>query len=65
MLDMGFEQQITSLVRFLPKERQTVFFSATWPREVKQIAGTFATNSPVHIFIGNVQVGKTSASHCC
>ncbi|MEW5319605.1 MAG: hypothetical protein WDW38_010749 [Sanguina aurantia] len=55
MLDMGFEQQITSLVRFLPKERQTVFFSATWPREVKQIAGAFAKNAPVHIFIGNVQ----------
>ena len=34
MLDMGFEPQIQRIVRSIPTERQTLFFSATWPREV-------------------------------
>jgi ATP-dependent RNA helicase DDX5/DBP2 len=53
MLDMGFEPQIQSIVAFVPKERQTLFFSATWPRDVKKIAVQFVQTSPVHVFIGS------------
>jgi ATP-dependent RNA helicase DDX5/DBP2 len=38
MLDMGFEPQIQKIVRSVPRNRQTLFFSATWPKEVKSIA---------------------------
>jgi hypothetical protein len=38
MLDMGFEPQIQKIVRSVPRQRQTLFFSATWPKEVKSIA---------------------------
>ncbi|KAJ9529034.1 hypothetical protein QJQ45_007096 [Haematococcus lacustris] len=55
MLDMGFEPQIQKIVRTIPRQRQTLFFSATWPREVKQIASQFVTNQTVHIFIGGVE----------
>ncbi len=55
MLDMGFEPQIQKIVRTLPPQRQTLFFSATWPREVKQIAAQFVTNRPVHVFVGSVE----------
>jgi ATP-dependent RNA helicase DDX5/DBP2 len=55
MLDMGFEPQIQRIVRCLPKQRQTLFFSATWPREVKQIASQFVVNNTVHVFIGGVE----------
>ena len=34
MLDMGFEPQIRSIIRRLPRRRQTLMFSATWPEEV-------------------------------
>ena len=34
MLDMGFEPQIRAIVDRLPAQRQSIFFSATWPREV-------------------------------
>lgn len=34
MLDMGFEPQIQRIVSRLPHHRQTLFFSATWPKEV-------------------------------
>ena len=47
MLDMGFEPQIQRIVRSIPTNRQTLFFSATWPREVKAIAAQFVTNQTV------------------
>ncbi|GIL49348.1 hypothetical protein Vafri_5723 [Volvox africanus] len=55
MLDMGFEPQIQRIVRTLPRQRQTLFFSATWPREVKHIAAQFVVNQTVHVFIGGVE----------
>ncbi|HEX2093642.1 MAG TPA: DEAD/DEAH box helicase [Longimicrobiaceae bacterium] len=38
MLDMGFRPQISEILRHLPKQRQTLFFSATMPNEVKSLA---------------------------
>ncbi len=38
MLDMGFIHDVRRIVRLLPKERQTLFFSATLPGEVRQLA---------------------------
>lgn len=77
MLDMGFEPQIQDIVSSMPGStahdaeadngllRQTLFFSATWPKEVKKIARQFCRNEPVHVFVGNVQVcWLTSHRHC-
>ncbi|MDD5116421.1 MAG: DEAD/DEAH box helicase [Candidatus Omnitrophica bacterium] len=41
MLDMGFAPQIEKILRFLPKERQTMLFSATMPREIMDIASKY------------------------
>ncbi len=41
MLDMGFLPQITRIFQELPKERQTMLFSATMPREIMKIAATY------------------------
>jgi ATP-dependent RNA helicase RhlE len=38
MLDMGFRPQINQILRHCPKQRQTLFFSATMPNEVKSLA---------------------------
>ncbi|HEX6069232.1 MAG TPA: DEAD/DEAH box helicase [Longimicrobiaceae bacterium] len=38
MLDMGFRPQINEILRHIPKKRQTLFFSATLPNEVKSLA---------------------------
>ena len=42
-------------MRSIPAQRQTLFFSATWPREVKAIASQFVTNRTVHVFLGGVE----------
>eukprot|EP00899_Mesostigma_viride_P003291 jgi/Mesvir1/12963/Mv05974-RA.2 len=52
MLDMGFEPQIRRIVGELPRSRQTLLFTATWPKEVRRIAEDFL-NAPTHISIGN------------
>ncbi|MDQ3523269.1 MAG: DEAD/DEAH box helicase [Gemmatimonadota bacterium] len=38
MLDMGFRPQIDQVLRRMPKQRQTLFFSATMPNAVKSLA---------------------------
>ena len=47
MLDMGFQPQVDRIVRRLPRNRQTMFFSATLDGEVGQLARAY-TNSPAH-----------------
>ncbi|WP_316792893.1 DEAD/DEAH box helicase [Pedobacter frigoris] len=39
MLDMGFYDDIMRIVSYLPKERQTVMFSATMPPKIRKLAG--------------------------
>ncbi|XP_054162548.1 uncharacterized protein LOC128960448 [Oppia nitens] len=41
MLDMGFEPQIRRIIEHIPRERQTVMWSATWPKEVKDLAAQY------------------------
>jgi ATP-dependent RNA helicase DeaD/ATP-dependent RNA helicase RhlE len=45
MLDMGFQPQVDRIVRRLPRERQTMFFSATLDGEVGRLARSY-TNDP-------------------
>lgn len=52
---MGFEPQIRQIIDQLPTAahgRQTLFFTATWPKEVQSLAAEFLTN-PIQINIGN------------
>jgi len=41
MLDMGFKPQIEQILRLLPKERQTMLFSATIPDEIMRITSRY------------------------
>ena len=44
MLDMGFYEDIMQIVNYLPKERQTIMFSATMPAKIQQLAKTILNN---------------------
>jgi ATP-dependent RNA helicase DDX5/DBP2 len=52
MLDMGFEPQIRKIVNELPRERQTLFFTATWPPAVRKLASDFL-RQPVQVTVGD------------
>ena len=48
MLDLGFIKDIRDLIKFLPKKRQTLFFSATINKEIKQLAYSLVSK-PIRI----------------
>lgn len=48
MLDMGFQPQVDRIVRRLPRDRQTMFFSATLDGEVGRIAHAYTHNPCTH-----------------
>src|SRR5579884_134757 len=50
MLDMGFIPDVERIVGLLPKQRQTLFFSATMPPEIRRLADAFL-NEPVSIAV--------------
>lgn len=52
MLDMGFEPQIRKILAKLPRKRHTLFFTATWPKEVRKLANEIL-NRPYKVMIGN------------
>jgi ATP-dependent RNA helicase DDX5/DBP2 len=49
---MGFEPQIRQLIAELPPDRQNLFFTATWPKEVRYLAHEFLSD-PIKIEIGD------------
>ncbi|XP_063052302.1 probable ATP-dependent RNA helicase DDX5 [Engraulis encrasicolus] len=59
MLDMGFEPQIRKIVDQIRPDRQTLMWSATWPKEVRQLAEDFLKEY-VQINVGALQL---SANH--
>jgi len=48
MLDMGFINDIKKIITRIPEKRQTVFFSATMPAEIKKLSDTLL-HHPVHV----------------
>lgn len=56
MLDIGFIQTVRDMIALLPRNRQSLFFSATISEKVKEIVRTFVTN-PVTV---SVKTGDTA-----
>lgn len=55
MLDMGFEPQIRQIVTNIRPDRQTVMWSATWPKDVQGLANDFIKNF-IQVNIGSVSL---------
>eukprot|EP00941_MAST-03F_sp_MAST-3F-sp1_P005556 g5556.t1 len=53
LLDMGFEEEVHELVRFCPKGRQTMLFSATMGDEVQSLI-KLSLNRPVRVCVDDV-----------
>ncbi|MFC5871575.1 ATP-dependent RNA helicase RhlE [Chryseobacterium arachidis] len=48
MLDMGFVHDVKRVIKLLPQKRQTLFFSATMPKEIQKLADSIL-NNPVKV----------------
>ena len=51
MLDMGFSIQIDDIVKYLPEERQTLLFSATFPKNIERMAHDYMKD-PIRVSVG-------------
>ena len=55
MLDMGFTPQIEMILKFVPKNHQTLLFSATLPKNILRISERYLTR-PVRVSVGSTTV---------
>ncbi|NOR28266.1 MAG: DEAD/DEAH box helicase [Lutibacter sp.] len=62
MLNMGFKDELDKILAVTPKEKQTLLFSATFPREVESIAKNYM-HKPVEITSGEKNKGSDQVSH--
>jgi ATP-dependent RNA helicase RhlE len=62
MLDMGFVNDVKKIIAKVPAKRQTLFFSATMPKEIQHLADTILTN-PEKIEVTPVSSTADSIQH--
>ncbi len=60
MCDMGFLPDIRRILKLVPQQRQTLFFSATMPRDIRQLADQILDN-PLTVQIGQIAPARTVA----
>jgi ATP-dependent RNA helicase RhlE len=63
MLDMGFIHDIKKILKLLPSQRQTLFFSATMPLEIEKLANSMLTN-PKKVEVTPVSSTVDTISQC-
>lgn len=62
MLNMGFKEDIDRILEATPDQKQTLLFSATFPKEVEAIAKNYMLD-PVEIASGEKNVGSDNVQH--
>ena len=66
MLDMGFSEDIMKIVSYMPKERQTIMFSATLPPKIRELAKTILRNpAEVNIAISKPNEAIDQSAYVC
>lgn len=60
MLDQGFVMDVRRIAEMMPKEKQTVCFSATWPTSVHRLARELMRTKPVTITVGSKDDGSAA-----
>jgi superfamily II DNA/RNA helicase len=58
MLSMGYETAFRNIMNLLPKKRQTLMFSATWPQNVQSIANEFLRDY-IHVTVSQNSVNQS------
>ena len=62
MLNMGFKEDLDKILKVTPNNKQTLLFSATFPKEVEAIAKNYMQN-PVEISAGKKNIGADTVTH--
>lgn len=62
MLNMGFREDLDAILENTPSKKQTLLFSATMPKEVRQIASRYM-HQPMEISVGSKNTGAENVNH--
>ena len=62
MLTMGFKDDMDAILEGTPDDKQTMLFSATMPKEIRNIAQNYMTN-PLEISVGQRNAGAENVEH--
>lgn len=62
MLNMGFQEEVDDILEYMPKERNTMLFSATMPKEVEAILNKYMTD-PIKVAVGSRNSGTANVDH--
>ena len=66
MLDMGFSDDILKIISYLPRERQTVMFSATLPPKIRELAKSILRNpAEINIAISKPNEAIDQSAYIC
>ncbi|MER1954766.1 MAG: DEAD/DEAH box helicase [Desemzia incerta] len=60
MLNMGFIEQVEAIIEYIPKDRQTLLFSATMPKEVARLAAFYMKEETTSIKIEASETNKST-----
>lgn len=64
MMDMGFSDDILKIVNYLPKNRQTILFSATMPPKIRQFSKQILQDAEeISLAIGKTAAGVTQSAY--
>ncbi|MBM4155622.1 MAG: DEAD/DEAH box helicase [Lentisphaerae bacterium] len=64
MLNMGFQEDLETILKDVPEQARTLLFSATMPRQVAAIAGKYL-HDPEEIILGRRNAGAENVTHEC
>ncbi len=62
MLNMGFKDELDSIISNTPDTRQSLLFSATMPREIENMANRYLSN-PIQLKVGKQNAGASTVEH--
>ncbi|THH41275.1 DEAD/DEAH box helicase [Neolewinella litorea] len=62
MLNMGFQEELNGILDATPREKQTLLFSATMPKEARKISTDYM-NDPQEISIDHTDAGNSNITH--
>ena len=66
MLDMGFSDDIMKIISYMPRERQTIMFSATLPPKIRELAKSILRNpAEVNIAISKPNEAIDQSAYVC
>jgi len=64
MLDMGFRDDLECILSYIRPDRQTLMWSATWPKEIQHIANAYM-REPIRVQIGSTELAANENIEQC